>query len=257
MIQFVVFHPKILLVKLLLIKKITMRWLLFFCVIIITGCTSSQDVPIKQPGDITDITSSVSVVWDQLQPAADTESEQWNWSYLDAQLEGNGEHQVMVIWPYALWDQVICHADVPLVLTLDTHWHHTPYIPCSQEFYEQFVRELVAHYPHVRYWQLMETPEEQEPPMASFIGTNTAYQEVLGVTSTIVHANNSENMMVAGTIGEMNSETLTFWAPLFEQGLSGVDVLSVRIPKEQTWEVYESLFARYHLDQLVWARYTP
>jgi hypothetical protein len=200
-------------------------------------------------------------VWGEIVATADTPVADWNWTATDAVFTAAAaaELDVMItLWPYALWDQVQCHATWPSTLSLYGTHFQAPYAPCDWTAYNQWVTAVVERYgDQVNTWQIMQLPEQQTSPLAFYQGSAQDYAEIARVTSADILAAQPAATIVSGTIGPPTTETITFWGPLLEQNIQDdFTALLVMTDTPEQFQSTQTWLERYPVTQSLWARTT-
>ncbi len=253
-------------------------WLLLpILLLLITGCSKPPDsyhgIVVHETGEIINTPTDVHwvksfpgpVFWGDIQTSKDLAEDEWNWEAVD-QLVNQATNQntqlIVTIWPYANWDQQICHSDFPTITSIINQSARQPYSLCSKEDYMIFLTELIQRYKdNPVYWEIMNIPEWQTEPTASFIGSNYDYYEILKLSYETIKDTDNQAVVMHGAMMKPDNATISFWSPLLEQDFKDyTDVLNVRVPKEEqetTLEAYNSWFETYELDMPIWVTQTP
>lgn len=174
-------------------------WRLVATTMLVAGCSQVTE-PI--------VFSSQSVVWGEVQLTADQPADQWVWPAVS-------DNTVLIISPYALWDQASCHSDWPSVLTLLGTSFQAPYPPCDQTAYDRWLGAAVAHYQtKLAVWQIVAAPAEQAPPFAHYIGSANSYADLVVQTAQTIHAADPAARVMVGEISTATPESIIWFSDL-------------------------------------------
>jgi len=107
---------------------------------------------------------------------------------LEAQAQARELHILANIQPFAHWDQMECHQDLPPAGgPSDPGFHSTKGKPCDMEQYKCFVTKLVERYDGdgiddmpgltipIKHWEVLNEPEFNEGPLIFFQGSPEDY----------------------------------------------------------------------------------
>jgi len=152
--------------------------------------------------------------------------------------QAEGFHILVNIQPFAHWDQIECHRDLPAVkIPGDLKFHYTKGKPCDKERYKDFVIKLVERYDGdgiddmpglaipVKHWEVLNEPEFQKEPLVFFQGSPADYFETLMATYEAVKQADPEALVVQGGMAGMMEECTSFWQDVFDLG--GADYLDI------------------------------
>lgn len=152
--------------------------------------------------------------------------------------QAEGFHILANIQPFAHWDQIECHRDLPAVeIPGDPKFHYTKGKPCDKERYKDFVIKLVERYDGdgiddmpglaipVKHWEVLNEPEFQKEPLVFFQGSPADYFETLMATYEAVKQADPEALVVQGGMAGMMEECTSFWQDVFDLG--GADYLDI------------------------------
>ncbi|MGY4707351.1 hypothetical protein ACVNPS_06305 [Candidatus Bipolaricaulota sp. J31] len=161
----------------------------------------------------------------------------FNWMLPDSYVKEAQEwgfHILANIQPFVDWDQKLCHWDLPVVVKPGRPmWPRRPQTrgkPCDMEAYAAFVRALVERYDGdgvddmpgleypIKYWEVANEPEMQEPPLVFFQGTPEDYLELLEVTYRAIKEADPEAKVVQGGMAGMEGFMVEFWEPILAAG---------------------------------------
>ncbi|EKD78841.1 MAG: hypothetical protein ACD_41C00251G0004 [uncultured bacterium] len=157
-----------------------MKYLWPCLIVLLAGCTTATADPV--------VVEDRVLVWGEIQTFPTQPVEKWNWSAADAVLADYDDTAISVaIWPYALWDQATCHAGFPTVVTGYGLHFQAPYPPCDTAAYQTWVQAVVERYgDRVSNWRIIDQSDQQEPPLANFIGSTAEYEALVDLTETAI-----------------------------------------------------------------------
>jgi len=155
---------------------------------------------------------------------------------LSAQVQGF--HILANIQPFAGWDQIKCHQDLPPAgKPGDPGFHPTKGKPCDMELYKNFVTRLVERYDGdgvddmpgliipIKHWEVLNEPEFQQEPLVFFQGSPADYFEILKATYEAVKEADPEALVVQGGMAGMMEVCTQFWQSVFDLG--GADYFDI------------------------------
>ena len=152
---------------------------------------------------------------------------------LEAQAQGF--HILANIQPFADWDQVKCHQNLPPVKT--EKGSTTKGKPCDMEQYKNFATKLVERYDGdgvddmpgltipIKHWEVLNEPEFQEEPLVFFQGSPADYFEILKATYEAVKKADPEALVVQGGMAGMMEVCTNFWQVVLDLG--GADYFDI------------------------------
>ncbi|MDP3970165.1 MAG: hypothetical protein Q8P90_00525 [bacterium] len=198
--------------------------------------------------------------WGAIQTNSDDLPADWHWEEIDklvADAKRENIELVGIIWPYAEWDQVKCHSSNFVVPAVFSEIGQSPYSPCDEGLYKNFLHELVERYTDdIHYWEITDSPSLQQPPLARFIGTPEEYTKLLEVSYQAIKEANADAYVLNGGIAGLTSESIAFWGPQFETGIADyIDILNIQESAqgdEISMSAYHSWFDIYQLDKITW-----
>jgi len=141
-----------------------------------------------------------------------------------------GFHILANIQPFAHWDQIKCHQDLPKVSTPGPNLQLTKGSPCDMKQYQKFVTKLVERYDGdgvddmpgllipIKHWEVLNEPEFQREPLVFFQGSPQDYFETLKATYESVKKADPEALIVQGGMAGMMPECADFWQSVFDLG---------------------------------------
>lgn len=154
------------------------------------------------------------------------------------QAQAHGMHILANIQPFAAWDQVKCHQDLPTPdQPAEPGFFTTKGEPCDMEGYKSFVIKLVERYDGdgiddmpgltvpIKHWEVMNEPEFNTGMLVFFQGDATDYFEILKVTHEAVKYADPEAYIVQGGMAGMMEIDINFWQEVFDLG--GAEYLDI------------------------------
>lgn len=157
----------------------------------------------------------------------------YEWKRLDDLIQAMHSlsiHPLITIWPYADWDQGLCHSDLPA--TPDPFGGVLPKrkgIPCDWGSYQEFLSALVERYDGdgkedmpgllfpVNYFEVGNEPEMQEGNNTFFQGTPEEYALLLQKSAEAIRQASSEAEILHAGIASDASFSEEFWNGVFSQ----------------------------------------
>lgn len=171
---------------------------------------------------------------------------QYDWSKNEEMFSGKDEYfsndayHLAMIWPYANWDQDVCHKDPKYLATGHLKESDEPLkmgAPCDMKAYGDFVEKLVERYDGdgtndmpglktpIKYWEIMNEPEMQggQPGGAGedlkfFVGTSQEYLAILKTSYEEIKKADPEAKVAHAGMAGMQQEFQDFWTPIFAGG---------------------------------------
>ena len=152
--------------------------------------------------------------------------------------QAHGLHIIANLQPFAHWDQVKCHRDLPSVgQPGDPKGYSTKGKPCDMEGYRNFVIKLVERYDGdgiddmpgltvpIKHWEVLNEPEFQEEPLVFFQGSSADYFQILKTTFEAVKSADPEAVVVQGGMAGMMAVCTDFWQGVLDLG--GADYFDI------------------------------
>jgi len=165
------------------------------------------------------------------------------------QAQENNVSLLGTIWPYADWDQVVCHSTECEVSTQDIFYPKekgnmqsgipkSRCAPCSYEDYTIFIGKIVERYDGdlvedmpglilpIKYWEVLNEPEMESDEMTFFKGTNEEYVSILIETrNKIKDVCSNCNVLHAGVAG-VQDYMLEYWGEIFDN-VNNFDIANI------------------------------
>ena len=231
--------------------------LIFFILLSISGCTEIQDDNanlddvISEPVEL-DSTKVNSVFtkanekvdaywmrsgwfyWNMVEP----EKDKFDWEASDHFIIDHlekAECLLVVIFPYALWDQDTCHGN-EYAAHFDKEKGGLMKVgkPCDMQEYKEYLEALVERYDGdgiddmpslkipVKYWEICNEPSMQGQATGGmgeelkfFYGTSEEYAEVLKASYETIKEADPEAMVLHAGIAGMDQTFQDFWDPIY------------------------------------------
>ncbi|HDD46112.1 MAG TPA: hypothetical protein ENG42_01430 [Candidatus Aenigmarchaeota archaeon] len=155
----------------------------------------------------------------------------YDWSSLDRTVrnaQNLGINLIITIWPYAEWDQALCHPEMPE--TPDPFGGILPRrkgIPCDWEHYQRFLMALVERYDGdgkddmpgliypVKYFEIGNEPEMTHGYDIFFQGTPEDYAILLKKSAEAIRKANNEAKILHAGIASSFEFSRDFWSKVF------------------------------------------
>jgi hypothetical protein len=149
---------------------------------------------------------------------------------------------LVMIWPFAQWDQNACHAGKPAALNPATFPQYEPgifqrlYAPCDSEAYASWLGAAVERYDGdgvndmpgleypLRHWEVGNEPDMQGPNHTIFQGDSEAYLELLKLSYTTIKAADPNATVLIAAPSKWTPEVVEYWRPVMQDGTSYFDV---------------------------------
>lgn len=183
-----------------------------------------------------------------------------------------GLHILANIQPFVDWDQKLCHQDLPkapgLVEPMGPRPPETKGKPCDMEAYASFVRALVERYDGdgvddmpglkypIKYWEVANEPEMQEPPLVFFQGSPEDYLELLKVTYQAIKEADPEAKVVQGGMAGMDDFMVEFWEPILASGggeyFDIANIHSIDHGEHLNLPEFKAFLAKHGLEKPIW-----
>ncbi len=145
------------------------------------------------------------------------------------------------IWPYADWDQEVCHSSECKVAPEEEFYPKgfgpgrvgipiSRCVPCSLQDYKNFVAKMVERYDGdgiedmpglkipIKYWEVLNEPEMAEPRLTFFIGTQEEYVEILKASNQAIKSACLDCKVVQGGAQHSMPDNLAWWEKVFDWG---------------------------------------
>jgi hypothetical protein len=149
---------------------------------------------------------------------------------------------LVMIWPFAQWDQNICHAEDPPVETprvfpqYDSNLLLRMYPPCKPQSYSSWLSKVVERYDGdgfndmpglkypIRHWEIGNEPDMQSPSHTLFQGNAEAYLNLLKLSyKTVKSADPNASVLIAAP-SKWTPEVIEYWEPIFAGGSNFFDI---------------------------------
>jgi len=159
----------------------------------------------------------------------------------------NNVAMLATIWPFADWDQKVCHTSACEVGLEDQFYPRDPMgllgipksrcPPCSIADYQQFLKRLVERYDGdgqndmpgleipIKYYEILNEPELKETFLTFFKGTKEEYVKILKASFEAIKEICDDCKVVQGGAAGVGPEMLVYWSDVF--GLGAVDYFDI------------------------------
>jgi hypothetical protein len=149
---------------------------------------------------------------------------------------------LVTIWPFAQWDQDICHAEDPPVENPRVFAQRDPnlllrmYPPCEDYSYTSWLSMAVERYDGdglddmpglkypVRHWEIGNEPDMQSPNHTLFQGNSEAYLNLLKLSYNTVKAADPNAVVLIAAPSKWAPEVVEYWEPILDGGSNFFDV---------------------------------
>jgi hypothetical protein len=201
--------------------------------------------------------------WDVIEP----QPGQFRWTETDLYVLEAQEHELHIlvtIHPFARWDQMICHQDLPPV---EGFWAPMGR-PCDMEAYAAFVRTLVERYDGdgqndmpdlkypIRYWEVANEPSMQKEPLIFFQGSPQDYLMLLEATWRAVKEADPQAQVVQGGMAGMDDFRVDFWEPVLAAGggdyFDIANIHSIDYSEHLNLSGFRQFLARHGVEKPIW-----
>jgi len=137
---------------------------------------------------------------------------------------------VACIQPFADWDQKANEGKYPEIASSDPNAPKTRAKPSNMNAYKRFVEMLVERYDGdgtddmpdlkypIKYWEVANEPEMQEPPLVFFQGPPKEYFEVLKATYEAVKNADKDAKILNGGMAGMSDFMVQYWQGVLDEG---------------------------------------
>lgn len=180
----------------------------------------------------------------------------------------NGYNTLANIQPFAPWDQKANEGKYPEVESMDPQGAKTRAKPNDMKAYANFVKKLVERYDGdsksdmpglkypIKYWEVANEPEMQEPPLAFFQGPPKDYVEVLKATYEEVKSADSEAKVLSGGMAGMSDFMTKYWQGVFDAGGSQyfdiANIHSIGHGEPLNIPEYKEFLAKNNINKPIW-----
>ena len=187
---------------------------------------------------------------------------------------------LVVIFPYANWDQDACHGD-EYVAEFDKEKGGSIKVgkPCDMEAYKTYLKALVERYDGdgiddmpgleipVKYWEIMNEPSMQGgvtggmgEELKFFVGTTSEYVDILKASYEAIKEADPDAMVLPAGIAGMNQDFQDFWDPIYAADIgnyfdiANIHTISTDENREDLYmDKYISFLTKYDLqDKPIW-----
>ena len=149
---------------------------------------------------------------------------------------------LVMIWPFAQWDQNICHAEDPPVENprvfpqYDSNLLLRMYPPCKPQSYSSWLSKVVERYDGdgfddmpglkypIRHWEIGNEPDMQSPRHTLFQGDSEAYLNLLKLSYQTVKSADPDASVLIAAPSKWTPEVIEYWEPIFGGGSNFFDI---------------------------------
>jgi hypothetical protein len=182
----------------------------------------------------------------------ETEKGNFDFSMSDEYVTQAQENNIALlgtIWPFADWDQKVCHSVECEVSAQDIFYPEEKMgwktgipasrcVPCNYEDYEEFIIELVERYDGdgigdmpgliipIKYWEVLNEPEIGSEEMTFFKGTQEEYIQIFATTKEAIKEECSDCKVLHGGAAGVQEFMLNYWGEIFDN-LSNFDIANI------------------------------
>lgn len=210
-------------------------------------------------------------VWDAIEPTRGN----FDWSDLDrvvAAAQKKNLHLLITIWPYAAWDQELCHKSLKSATGFEGELPEKRGAPCDDEAFKNFLTKLVERYdgdkkddmPRLRYgvrhFEILNEPEmnsKNSPEMVFFQGSERDYLKILKTSYGVIKRANPEAKVLPGGMAGIGGFMTKFWKKVFKMGGGKYfDIGNIHFINAQARDFnaseYKNLLRRYKIKKPFW-----
>ena len=172
------------------------------------------------------------------------------------------------IQPFAAWDQEANEGKFPEVQSPDLRGGRTRAKPNDLEAYSKFVKRLVERYDGdgrddmpdlkypIRYWEVANEPEMQNPPLTFFQGPPEDYFEILKKTYEAVKSADPKAKVLNGGMAGMQDFMTEYWQGVFDLGggkyFDIANIHSIGHGEPLNIPEFKDFLAKNNIDKPIW-----
>ena len=172
---------------------------------------------------------SIPFIWGLVEP----ERGEYIWRRTDGYVHNHQDYNfavIAVIWPLAEWDQANWGPAGTSPIVFEDEMGRSRRKPYDMDAYRRFVSAVVERYDGdgiddmpglkypIKYWEASNEPSLQTGFWTFFNGSSEDYLEVLKATYQAVKEADPEAKVLAGGMGTMKPQQVSFWRPVFKKG---------------------------------------
>ena len=167
-------------------------------------------------------------LWSEIQ----SRSGRWDWGRADWHVKAWQSRRLAILgtlWPFAAWDQEICHANDPVVHPVLRRLPNKLFAPCDETQFVDWLTAVVERYDGdgvndmpgliypIRHWEVANEPAMQEEDHGYFFqGTSADYLSMLRLAFESITAADPEATVLTGGQAGMQRSFTSFWTPVLE-----------------------------------------
>jgi len=143
---------------------------------------------------------------------------------------------LVTIWPFASWDQDLCHSDRPDAIGMFPGMGTRLYSPCDTQAYSDWLTAAVERYDGdgvddmpglkypIRHWEVLNEPEMQGPELTFFQEDSQSYLELLKLSYRAIKYADLNSIVLLGGQAGMQSKFVDYWEPVLRGAAGYFDV---------------------------------
>ena len=149
---------------------------------------------------------------------------------------------LVMVWPFAQWDQNLCHGDEPAIENprefagLEEGLFVRMYPPCDLDAYTAWLRSMVERYDGdgeddmpglkypLRHWEIGNEPDMQSSSHTLFQGSASDYLELLKLSYSTIKSADPEAQVLIAAPSKFTPDVIEFWEPILEGGSDYFDI---------------------------------
>ena len=163
----------------------------------------------------------------------------YNWQTTDQMVRVMQQDRVAVLttlWPFADWDQKMCHSDQPKFQPAFPELGDSFYGPCDIDAYASWLEATVERYDGdgvndmpgleypMRHWEIANEPEMQGSDFTFFQGDPATYLGLLRSSYGAIKAADSSAVVLLGGQAGMFDFMVDYWEPVLKEAHGLFDV---------------------------------
>ncbi len=206
-------------------------------------------------------------IWENIEGTKGT----FTWTKMDKEVKGAQKYNLQLlvtIWPFATWDQNICHKNIKKAKGFEDELPTKRGEPCDYTAYKNFLTELVGRYDYdgkddmpglkygVKYWEVLNEPE-MTGDLVFFKGTAKEYFDLLKASYETIKKADSESYVLPGGMAGTADFMKSFWKKVFKLGGGNYfDIGNIHSISAQTNDFnalnYKKFLKKYNIKKPFW-----
>lgn len=171
----------------------------------------------------------------------------------------NGVVLLATIWPYAEWDQSVCHEKLdPKIVKDFPQLGEYRQNPCDMEAYKNFIKQMVERYDGdsvndmpdlkypVKYWELNNQPD------IDWDNRPEGYIAVLKATYESLKSADNDSKVLNGGISSLTDQNLLFWKKVLGEGGAYIDIVAMNAPQDLNLQPLLSFMKDIKNEKPIW-----